>query len=209
MPASSRADPLLLERFAERMLDDMLLLDVLGSWLPGEERFRERLSGAVAVRLRDLEPYYHERPVDRGACWTDGARRAPVRRHDPQAVRATRAPLRQSPRAAGVRAEDAEGGAVGRGCRGAVLRLVRGAREHGGRGRRRGVRRRPARVRGLRLSARSAREAPWPPCGAHRRGMSDPLRDQGAPLGHARGDRRALQRALGAAGRGRTTTGIS
>jgi hypothetical protein len=58
-------DPLLLERFAERMLDDMLSLDVLGSWLPGEERFRERLSGAVTVRLRDLEPYYHELP------WTE------------------------------------------------------------------------------------------------------------------------------------------
>jgi hypothetical protein len=56
------AEPALLDRFAERMLADMPCLDVLGSWLAAEDVFHDRLAGAVRIPLRELEPYYHERP---------------------------------------------------------------------------------------------------------------------------------------------------
>ena len=61
-------DPALLDRFAERVLSDLSYIDVLGSWLAGEERFREQLTGATTVRLRDLEPDYHDDP------WSEGLR---------------------------------------------------------------------------------------------------------------------------------------
>ena len=51
-----------LNRFAELMLDDMQSIDVLGSWLPGEEDVRSYLSRATRVGLPDLEPYYHHDP---------------------------------------------------------------------------------------------------------------------------------------------------
>lgn len=44
------------------MLDDMSYIDVLGSRLPGEVRFRDRLVNAKRVRLADIEPYYHGDP---------------------------------------------------------------------------------------------------------------------------------------------------
>lgn len=56
------ADPETFERFAELMLDAMPAIDVLGSWLAGEERVRPYLRGAARVSLRDLEPYYHRKP---------------------------------------------------------------------------------------------------------------------------------------------------
>jgi len=59
------SDPALLARFAERMLEDIEAVDILGSWLPGEEHFADRLGRATTVRLRDVEPYYHDPP------WTE------------------------------------------------------------------------------------------------------------------------------------------
>jgi hypothetical protein len=59
------ADPLLLDRFCARMLGDLPCIDILGSWLPEEERLASELRNAVKVRLRDLEPYYHRDP------WTE------------------------------------------------------------------------------------------------------------------------------------------
>lgn len=38
------------------------LIDILGSWLPDEQLFRDVISQAVKVKLEDLEPYYHEQP---------------------------------------------------------------------------------------------------------------------------------------------------
>jgi hypothetical protein len=58
-------DPSLLDRFSAQMLEDMRCVDVLGSWQAGEELFARLLQGAVRVRLRDLEPYYHQNP------WTE------------------------------------------------------------------------------------------------------------------------------------------
>jgi hypothetical protein len=55
-------DPALFDRFAELMLADMGSVDILGSWLPDERVFRTRLKSATTVPLRDLEPYYHDRP---------------------------------------------------------------------------------------------------------------------------------------------------
>jgi len=54
-----------LERFCEQMLADLPLIDVLGSWLRGEELLRPYLGDVVRVRLADLEPYYHASP------WTE------------------------------------------------------------------------------------------------------------------------------------------
>jgi len=52
----------ILSRFSETMLQDMLEVDILGSWLSQENYFKEELSKTVKVRLPDLEPYYHNNP---------------------------------------------------------------------------------------------------------------------------------------------------
>jgi hypothetical protein len=54
-----------LAAFAELMLADLPMIDILGSWLPGEALVADRLALAVKVKLSDLEPYYHEAP------WTE------------------------------------------------------------------------------------------------------------------------------------------
>ena len=54
--------PEVLSRFAELMLADMRLIDVLGSWLPGEADMVRRGLTAKRVPLQDLEPYFHESP---------------------------------------------------------------------------------------------------------------------------------------------------
>lgn len=56
------ANPHMLEKFALQMVEDMKLVDVLGSWLWQETLFAEELSAAAKIRLLDLEPYNHERP---------------------------------------------------------------------------------------------------------------------------------------------------
>lgn len=52
----------MLEKFALLMLNDMKLVDVLGSWLWQEKFFIPELSAATRVPLADLEPYYHDHP---------------------------------------------------------------------------------------------------------------------------------------------------
>ena len=54
-----------LGRFAERMLADIPLVDILGSWLPGERSLASHGLNATRVPLADLEPYYHEVPWSR------------------------------------------------------------------------------------------------------------------------------------------------
>jgi hypothetical protein len=52
----------ILSSFSEIMLQDMLEVDILGSWLNQENYFKEKLSKVIKVRLPDLEPYYHKKP---------------------------------------------------------------------------------------------------------------------------------------------------
>ncbi len=59
------ATPAALARFAERMLADIPLVDILGSWLPGERTLVPLGLRAARVPLADLEPYYHEAPWSR------------------------------------------------------------------------------------------------------------------------------------------------
>lgn len=59
------ATPANLERFAERMLADSALVDILGSWLPGERDLASRGLRAARVPLVDLEPYVHDAPWSR------------------------------------------------------------------------------------------------------------------------------------------------
>jgi hypothetical protein len=55
----------LLEKFSKLMLEDMKLVDVLGTCLKNEKLLSHYLSNAVKVPLPDIEPYYHQNP------WTD------------------------------------------------------------------------------------------------------------------------------------------
>ena len=59
------ATPATLARFAERMLADIPLVDILGSWLPGERDLAPLGLRAARVPLVDLEPYFHEAPWSR------------------------------------------------------------------------------------------------------------------------------------------------
>jgi len=52
----------LLERYYHRMVDDLKIVDVLGSWLPEERFFRSELKRSLKVPLADLEPYFHRDP---------------------------------------------------------------------------------------------------------------------------------------------------
>lgn len=54
-----------LEKFCERMIDDMKDLDILGSWIKGEAYFDEYMPKAVKVKIIDLAPWYYEDP------WTE------------------------------------------------------------------------------------------------------------------------------------------
>jgi hypothetical protein len=49
-------------RFSKMMLDDMMQVDILGSWLPEESYFEGYLSQAKKVRLRYLEPFWSSIP---------------------------------------------------------------------------------------------------------------------------------------------------
>jgi hypothetical protein len=55
-------DKNMLYKFAERMLQDIQNIDVLGSWMTGEQVVSSFLKDAVRVPLMDLEPYYHNHP---------------------------------------------------------------------------------------------------------------------------------------------------
>ncbi len=57
-PCESRA----LEAFTGRYLADLGEVDILGSWLPGEEAVRHAFPRARRVPLRDLEPFWARTP---------------------------------------------------------------------------------------------------------------------------------------------------
>ena len=50
------------ERFCERMIQDMPNVDILGSWLKEESFFTKELSNAKKVMLEDLEPFFTANP---------------------------------------------------------------------------------------------------------------------------------------------------
>lgn len=52
-------------RFARRILEDIPMLDVLGSWQRDEERLAHLMPHVQRVRLRDLEPWWHADPWSR------------------------------------------------------------------------------------------------------------------------------------------------
>lgn len=51
-----------LTRFAKLMIEDMKQLDILGSWLPGENYFEKHLKAVEKVDLAFLEPYFATNP---------------------------------------------------------------------------------------------------------------------------------------------------
>lgn len=51
-----------LQKFYNLMLESMINVDVLGSWLRQEIVFKDYLKNAKNVRFKDLEPYYHSKP---------------------------------------------------------------------------------------------------------------------------------------------------
>ena len=55
----------MLEKFSELMIQDMQIVDILGSWRLQEKYFKNELKNAVKIRLKDIEPYYNHNP------WTE------------------------------------------------------------------------------------------------------------------------------------------
>lgn len=51
-----------LDCFHSEMLRAVNDLDVIGSWLKGESRYTAKMDKLIAVKLRDLEPYFHRNP---------------------------------------------------------------------------------------------------------------------------------------------------
>tara|TARA_R110002050_G_scaffold103844_2_gene212937 strand:+ start:3522 stop:4487 length:966 start_codon:yes stop_codon:yes gene_type:complete len=54
-----------IEQFCQLMLEDIPLVDILGSWLPGERYFEEELKHAKKVQLLSLDPYWATEPWTR------------------------------------------------------------------------------------------------------------------------------------------------
>lgn len=54
-----------LEKFARLMIGDLAEVDILGSWLPGEQLFENQLQRAKRVVLEDLEPFFCPNPWTR------------------------------------------------------------------------------------------------------------------------------------------------
>lgn len=54
-----------LTKFSQLMIQDMPLVDVLGSWCLGELLFEKQLANAKRVRLRYLEPFWSDKPWTR------------------------------------------------------------------------------------------------------------------------------------------------
>lgn len=51
-----------IERFCEMMIQDLTLLDILGSWLPEEHYFESKLKDCHKVDLELLNPYFSKEP---------------------------------------------------------------------------------------------------------------------------------------------------
>jgi len=56
------SNPASLSRFSKMMLEDIDMLDVLGSWQHQELMLQHKLQGVIKVGLLDLEPYNHDEP---------------------------------------------------------------------------------------------------------------------------------------------------
>ena len=54
--------PEMIERFSSLMIEDMKLLDVLGSWRIEERFLRKHFPAAKLVELKQLEPYFSDNP---------------------------------------------------------------------------------------------------------------------------------------------------
>lgn len=54
-----------LTNFSKMMIEDMKLVDVLGSWRQEEQLFQKELSNAVKARLRFIEPFWGKQPWTR------------------------------------------------------------------------------------------------------------------------------------------------
>lgn len=54
-----------LTRFSKMLIENMPLVDVLGSWVPEEKFFEKELKGAAKVDLYTLDPYFAEQPWTR------------------------------------------------------------------------------------------------------------------------------------------------
>jgi hypothetical protein len=48
--------------FSELMLEESQYIDILGSWVVGENYLLKYFKNAKIIKLRDLEPYYHKNP---------------------------------------------------------------------------------------------------------------------------------------------------
>ncbi len=59
------SNPTNLSKFAEKTLEDVRNIDILGSWSIGEKLAMDYNSGAKVVELIDLDPYFHSNP------WTE------------------------------------------------------------------------------------------------------------------------------------------
>lgn len=51
-----------MQRFGNMMMEDIPLVDILGSWLTGEFYFKDQLQNASLVKLEFLNPYWSSRP---------------------------------------------------------------------------------------------------------------------------------------------------
>lgn len=51
-----------IQRFSEMMIQDAKEVDILGSWRKEEIKLKEQLKNALKIRLKDIEPYYHQNP---------------------------------------------------------------------------------------------------------------------------------------------------
>ncbi len=54
-----------IERFCELMIEDVPLVDVLGSWLPHEQLFRNEMQNSYKVELETLNPHFAKAPWTR------------------------------------------------------------------------------------------------------------------------------------------------
>lgn len=52
-------------RFSELMLEDMLLVDLLGSWRPQELYFKDQLNNCKKIELEIINPYWSKQPWSR------------------------------------------------------------------------------------------------------------------------------------------------
>lgn len=57
--------PANLVKFSKLMIEDMKQVDILGSWLEDESRFENNLTHSLKIYLRDIVPFFQDRP------WTE------------------------------------------------------------------------------------------------------------------------------------------